>query len=63
MKEKTVITDAQKLARKYLQEKGDKMNAVIESILVFEGLDEKKAKILAREIVEASASMARGNAW
>ena len=60
---KVEVTDAQKFARKYLQAKGKKMNAVLKSILVFEGLSDRKAAILAKELVEAAASLARGNAW
>lgn len=57
------VTEEQKFARKYLEEKGNKMTSVLESILAFEGLSEEKAAMLAREIVEAAASLARGNAW
>jgi hypothetical protein len=60
---KKKVTEAQKFARKYLATKGNKTTKLLTGILVFDGLSEKKARMLARELVEASASLARGNAW
>ena len=62
-REQKKITEAQKFAKEYLSTKGGKMTEMVKSILVFDGLSEEKAKMLAHELVEAAASLARGNAW
>lgn len=62
-RKKVEVTEAQKLARKYLEKKGEHMSAALKGILLFDGLSDKKAELLAKEIVSAAASLARGNAW
>jgi len=62
-RKKVEVTEAQKLARKYLEKKGKQMNAALKGILLFDGLSDEEAELLAKEIVTAAASLARGNAW